>query len=580
MMKENQELLSLGNYKNTETSLYKIIAKIRTSKSKWLFTFFGLAWTAGPVTYIALQAASHIGLRQDVSNEVFIYFAIYTLVAGIFALCSRLINNLLIMPSIRQADKDFTLSLSQLFDIYFALRNEIIQEYNSNEQPYIAAWWVLKSGKVTIDTLQEAVRDITQSEALVIGIQKIEYYRRNGYISLIEQEYAKHEQLVNYHVEKINAQFPALASLLQKRFQGYIPANIEGEKRPDGFIEHLASAGENNNKQLATSFDVLAFFQLIIELLLGRNIIVLYPKFHGFKDLEIARAKFDEVLSDFRLILRQRNGQLRVLINNLADLSGDETSKKVIPINSNGQELLTLLRSLLAEYPLKASQKQQYKKIVHLNKKLNGIWAKLTHYESLYNKSWQKNVSRFQQKLSCEESMPLEVSIGNIALSDSKKLLLSRKISMLVSALVEKRRKSIYDMPLSSDECKDIAIDILNILDEKFNISEPEEQFGLETSNEADLGGIYVNDFIDTRIEQGHLVVENVKQSSTETAYKLLKQLVIYFNIPLNTKVTGYFSEKFGLTTTHYASLENIENPLSIKAGNTFKTELLELPKV
>src|SRR6056297_1653991 len=60
-------------------------------KESWGRTVVQLAWTAGPVTYLALQGGYMLGYGTHAPSNLFIYFAIYTVIAGVFAIAVRFI---------------------------------------------------------------------------------------------------------------------------------------------------------------------------------------------------------------------------------------------------------------------------------------------------------------------------------------------------------------------------------------------------------------------------------------------------------------------------------------------------------
>jgi hypothetical protein len=78
---------------------------ISAHRTGWRWNLLSLAWSAGPVTFVALVAGSYMGFGKPPTFDTFIYFAGYTLVAGVIATIIGFIRHRIILPRVESADE-------------------------------------------------------------------------------------------------------------------------------------------------------------------------------------------------------------------------------------------------------------------------------------------------------------------------------------------------------------------------------------------------------------------------------------------------------------------------------------------
>jgi len=585
--------MAFENYKNYAFDARKFgeFFARRVSKTlrqqAWYWKGLSLAWTAGPVTYLALQGGHYISYGKFAKPEVFVYFAGYTAISGLIAAVVQFVRMVFIHPKEEEAEKQLLEALDRLFMLYFSVRNEYIKQYPEEERPIIATWWSCRTAASDLNVLQEAIRDVTGDDTLAHAIKRIEFYRKQGFADLMQREYLRYQSDIDAFTHSFAPNFPALAELIQQRFKGYVPNIYDGQPRPQGFIERLIVAEEEERRALATADDIIAVVHLTLEMLLGRQIIALHPRFRGHKRLEDAKEKLDALLSDFRLIRRKRNSRMWALA---MDLDIHQDGSMVQARGASSDELRGLLIQTIEESGSKHIGRRRYQEIVTLNDQLKRLWKKLSDYERSYNKLWRKEGKKLQERLSATHDLSkrksvLHIEENEITLTHKQKIAVSRKVHQALDDIVIRKRNLLGLKetkeglsPLEMDDYQILAIELLDILDDELNISEPEEQLAVEGSREADFGCIEPDHAAQTKIGWGHVMVEVVQHDRIQIAHRLADALVRYLNISLGETIMDYLVEHYGASREYLEQLQREDGSKITMASDRLQKEVLQLP--
>ena len=217
-------------------NFYKLINNVKQEikNEHWYWHVINLAWTAGPVTFIAVYAAYYVGYGQLTSIKTIIYFGLYTILAGLLAIIFQTFKN----ASINQKLTDFKYELNHVIDrmlvyIYFCKEEQILS-LPENQRGMMAAWQVLNSTISDIEIIKHAVYLCTKQKKLEEAIGYIEFFRHQGFPNLLMDVYASVEDPLNKAIENIEPTFPSLAKTLQKRFKGI--TKTRAGKTPGFFI--------------------------------------------------------------------------------------------------------------------------------------------------------------------------------------------------------------------------------------------------------------------------------------------------------------------------------------------------------
>lgn len=557
-------------------------------RQSWRWTVLNLAWTAGPVTYLAIQGGHYLGFGKAPPWHTFIYFAGYTVIAGLLAVIAQIIRSVFYEPRLAAREQALQNTVDGVFMLYFAARNAFIRSYPPTDRPLIAAWWTLRSAGTDVDMLQEAVRDTTGDASLAAAMKRIELFRKQGMPDVMWQEYAGHADTMSYHTQKLAARFPDLAKELEKRFRGEVPTLRDGLQRHTGFLERLLLAANQDKPEVLTGEDVLSIIQLVLELLLDRVFLSLHPRFTHFKRLDETRAHFDSLLSDFWLLRRKRNSRMRALIDYISSLTGSRYHQTLGADSIQLQDmLLTSLAGLSAADARHPALRQRYQEILQLNARLQQLWHKLAGQERSYNRQWAKDAQSFTKQVTQSREKPaLVIREREIAFSYRQKMKMAAQTEQILQELTIRRhslesyRENEHSAePISLDDYKILAMELLNALDDILHISEPEEQLAIEESRQADFGCIEPNLASATKIYWGRLIVQELQYSRTQIAHRLAGQLVHFYNLPLGEGIIDYLVGHYDASRDYLESLPPPRQHPGTTAADTLRSAILEFPE-
>jgi len=270
-------------------------------KESWGRTVLQLAWTAGPVTYLALQGGYLLGYGTHAPSNLFIYFAVYTVIAGVFAVFIRFLYQFTRGQEIEKAQAALSYSPAHLPDLILLVRNETLLYYEQEDRRLLAAKWLLENLDSGAPTVKEAVFDITGDDVLARSAQRIEVFRRNGLDARIEDERRLVDDRLSKTLEHVQLSSQTVADLLRHRFAGSPPSRRSGRKRTEGFIGRVLAAGEKNDFDAMTLKDAEEIFTLAYELLAGRDIPLFSLRYIGSRDFTEASENFERAgLSFYR----------------------------------------------------------------------------------------------------------------------------------------------------------------------------------------------------------------------------------------------------------------------------------------
>lgn len=555
-------------------------------QQSWAWIALNLAWTAGPVTYLAMQGGHYLGFGTPPPFQGFIYFAGYTIIAGVLAIGMQVLRHAFYLPKQEAARRLLEQSVDRLFSLYFYARNAYVDSYPPDRRATIAAWWTLRSVATDVDMLQEAVCDMTGDRQLAGIMKRIELYRKQGFPVLMRQEYQQHSQHIEAQTEQLAIHFPGLAEVLMQRFRGTSPTMKFGQPRHAGFLDRLLVVGEEVTSESMTPDDVLAVIQLVLELLLDRVILALHPEFQGFARLNETKERLDSRLSDFRLLRRKRNSRIRALIHEVGQACDQPPPQTQ---GADSQQLCDLLIRQLRQCGgttrLSSNLRQVYQEITQVNQQMRSLWKKLMEAEAAYNRQWQKDGKRLQERLQAQvpgkKQSVLRIAEQELSLDEKQKLQLARQVTQLLDGLhprlqSKEGRHPLENLPL--EDYQQLAIELANAVDEILDITEPGEQLAIEESREADFGWIEPGSAAQTKLLWGRIAVQEVQLNRTQMAHRLASRLLGYYNIRLGNAVMDYLAEKYGASREYMASLQGEVTPSQQLAAHSLRQTILELP--
>ncbi|MCA1754127.1 MAG: hypothetical protein LC641_05375, partial [Spirochaeta sp.] len=225
-------------------------------RESWGRTVLGLAWTAGPVTYFALYGGYYISYGSAPPTNLILYFAVYTGLAGVFAVVLRIMYHVVRGGEKEEAERLLTEVLGDIPNVLMTARNQLLEGYDVSNRRLLAAKHVIENSDAVPNAVARAVYDLTGSQQLADAIEGIDVYRRGGLYSRVADLRLEVQPELEGALEDLRKRAPALADLLYDRFHGRVTDKAAGRMRTEGFLERILSTGENDNFTFLSLSDV------------------------------------------------------------------------------------------------------------------------------------------------------------------------------------------------------------------------------------------------------------------------------------------------------------------------------------
>ena len=538
-------------------------------KETWGRTVIQLAWTAGPVTYLALQGGYMLGYGKSAPSNLFIYFAIYTIIAGVFAILMRFLYQVTRGQELEKAEEALRYALVRLPDLILHARNQTLLYYDEENRRLLAAKYLLENPDAVTETVKAAVKDVSGDDVLAQSAQRIEIYRKNGLIARIDDERALVEDRLKRAIEAVSLSSYTVAELLQRRFDGRPPSRSSGRLRTEGFIGRTLSAGEEHDFNVMTLNDAEEVFTLAYELLAGRTIPVFSLRYFGSKEFAEVSENFDRARLAFRKAAYLRNSRLR----SLAELFAESEPVDIVPatapvfatVERMYDNILKAIEQLHKELKRHTSslpfQRRRsgkngeleekfeqlntaidlHRSLRFANNQLNKRYAALRRAERRYNEVKSETAKQFPLHLlkPKEHKRGIKIIEKQIELSKSSKMRCARECKKLITTFFKKND------PVA-DEYKRLAIDIAMKLEAELKISRFEIQYAIESSNAPYLSTLELDMNAATKAGIAVALVREIQKNMRTPIHRLAHVLVNYHGMPLNQESIDYLVERYG----------------------------------
>jgi hypothetical protein len=542
------------------------------ARKSWKWTLLNLAWTAGPVTYIAIQGGHYIGFGDTASVRTFFYFAGYTIIAGILAIIASLIHDSFYKPKVEEEQERLLHVIDMLFSIIIAARDRILRGLEENDRRILSAHYILQGAGISEAAISTAVMELTADSKLADMVSRVEVLRKQGMYARIEDEFLANRLAITAAVKEIESTAPETAFLLNNRLRGKSPDARTGIERSEGFIERIMSAAEENDLDSMTGQDALEMLMLTFELLNDRKIAVLELRFSGQETYEEHLRALAKARRAYRLAVRKRNSRMRALANLLYYHS---EQKLVYPAVSQIPVLIAFIEDSIAELLKKGKDpfaqpglligdiRAAYETIYSLNEEVKLKQKALERAEKRYNKTWEKHGKKVLLHLQdTKKSKPgFRIAEREIFLFNEQKIELCRRVEVLLNKISLHQKTgqsphSVEEHDWPTQEFKECAAELSYILDELLEIGKVEEQLAIESSNAPNLGSLDVGLTAKTIAGWASLLIESVQQNRKKAAHRVASSLVNYYNFKLNDIIIDHFVNCFGADKEYLSSLQ------------------------
>lgn len=530
-------------------------------RESWGRNIIQLAWTAGPVTYLALQGGYHLGYGQAAPHQLFVYFGAYTIIAGAAAIIIRVLYQATRGREVERDTRVLRDCLDQLPRLLLTARDQTLASYQEEDARLLSARHLLANPDATELAVAAAIRDLGGSRDLAYTFQRIEVFRRNGMPSRIAIDRAAVEREVERLVEALRERSPDTARLVIERSHGRAPSKRTGRLRTEGFIERALASESDDNFRLMSLTDVEEVLTLLIELLVGRSMTLIGFEFVGDRRIAEAWAALERSRREFRSRLRTRNSRLRVTAERLAGKM-DEVVPSIARISNAPalrDEVVEALDTWAREFE-RPRIRRPHRREVERFKRAVGAYRSLEQASAALHRSHTELIRTYQRYTQTVEARTsdAETEVGfataggdgvritetELVLEEKHRLALARRTrDLLIRSGVWKRE----DSQMTTDGMLSLAMEVLSATEDYLPLYRPEVQQAIELTRAPTIESLEPGLSADVRAGWAIALVEEVETNLAEYALRRVEQLVRFHALKLGAKTQAQICERFGI---------------------------------
>lgn len=536
-------------------------------RESWGRNIIQLAWTAGPVTYLALQGGYLLGYGQSAPHALFVYFGAYTIIAGAVAILVRVIHRATRGRVEEHGTRILRDCLDQLPRLLLAARDQALESYSREDARLLGAKHLLSNPDASEAAVATAVQGLGGSSDLAEVFRRIEVYRGNGMSSRVKDERTAAAADIEKLVAGLRERSPDTAALVEQRSFGRPPSKRRGRVRTEGFIERALAAESEDNARLMSLSDVEEVLTLAIELLVGRSITLVSFDFSGDRQIAEAWASLERARRDFRARLRARNSRLRIVAERLSDrMAGVVPSiARISNATVLRDEVLRALDGWASELSTAGSPDRRqtdafrraiaaYRALEQASRNLHRSHAELL---STYRRYGETVGARSAAEagavgFAVDGGDGVKIAESEWSLSERRRLAFSREIRrVLLAAGVWKHEPVAID----ADAMLGIAVDVLSAAEEHVPLYRPDIQQAIELSRAPTIESLEPGLSPDVRAGWVIALVDQVEQDIAAYAARRVERLVRFHGLKLGPRTRARLVERFGIDPR---SLESI----------------------
>lgn len=563
-----------------------------------------VAWTAGPVTFLAAQGGYYLGFGTWLPNANLIFFVGYTVFMGMIAVLVKLIYRATKGQALEETKETLLLVVGTLPDVIFSNRDLSLSRMDSESRRFESARLLLQKSDLGPEWLSLAVNSIIDSPVIARTIEDIEIYWRAGMHSRIRDINNDLASEIAAALSELEVDRPRLARLLEQRLKGQKNTLRSGVDREPFFIERIFSAIEEDDEDIMTLTDVEEILTLVFELLSGRHIPMLMVNCVGSSQLMKATDKLEKERSRYRIARARGYSQLLALANFLSDsnLLDYSTVAERLPSSDLLAICIETLDNLSGEITDEVASVMRRELVNTRGLKLKyGILIKaLELYQQAYNASekvirehadfvkdiqeWQRVDKKYadsKTRVSVTGQRGLRIEEKQIYLNDSDKLAVVEKISnhfahdSIVVKGIKNRVQSQqwHESNRQVRAAKQLAIDVALALEPHLRISLPEVQRAIYSSNAIDMGSFEPGLSTTTKVGWGESVSKEVQKDMAKASGLLAQAIHRYYGISLGSEELEFLHETYGLNKEDMLDYYE-QNKESSQSSNVFEPQI------
>lgn len=534
-----------------------------TREVPWALTLAQLLWTAGPVTFLALQGGSLLGYGEPVKFQTYLFFAIYVVIAAVIGVVARIMATTIRGRKQSKARTNITRTLDMLPDLIFTTRDLHLGTLTKPERQRDAAAILLRKQDLGSNTTSVAVYDLTHDNTLATIAEEIEVFRRAGMFSRIRDLNLRYEEHIEAALGRLQDYSGEISDLLRQRLQGIAPNQDEGVSRGDHFISQTYAAIHQEDLSLMSLGNVEDLLGLAFELLNGREITRLIIDYEG--DWQMARA-LDE-LERWHNAYRQARASAVLYLRELAYFL---IESRLTPLDSSIldadtdtllQETSNALTRLVARLRWSGQTELENNRRAVRNLRTSLRYAKLTRqsigrlqdryvrYVRALERWTLLRERLFENDSLARPGEGLRIRETSIALNDEQKLAFaSQFVRYLNDHGITPGNMGVrrHDAPMSVLQAKHVAIRVLLILQPLIELDNPSVQRALESSRGAYLEGLEMGFSADAKAGLGTAVVKELSDNPGPASELIALRLTKLYRMPLSQGVCDFLVAHYG----------------------------------
>lgn len=570
-----------GNYRQLSNRFIHRVSHA-SRQEQWGRTFVELAWTAGPVTYLALQAGYLLGFGHRPPENLFFYFGGYTLVTGIVSVATRFVYNLTRGRDLQKAEAALHSSMSSLPDLVAACRNSMISFYEPEYRPAITSQYILNNPDAGPEAVEHAVELLTGSKNLSKSARTVEIYRRQGLGSLCKETAESVVKELRSACIRVAEVSPELSRILYDRMNGKVISKRDGQPRIEGFLFRGQRALEYSDPSILTLGDTVEIATLVFELLAGRQFPRLHLKYHGARIISERGEQLERSRRAVRAAVNRRNARLWDLGEHLRSRRSMKRFAAAVHAIHSPQIWLNEIEESLKELKSSIRKKIGPRDTAFIRKTMNKLReleradrhlrkaeedmnrAKLRYSEA--RKQLEKKLGegrgpvilREGQRLKRRDRAGISLVSSEISLDRKQQRELAKRVAPVLEVLDEGN--------YAADELVQTGYSLMQILEETIPIYRWSIASALERSNAPDLSQLEQGLTSATKIGWGLSLVRELRSKKAEIIHALARSLVNYHRIELNEDTIQYFADNFNADDQYLRSLEPSDEEDSVSS--------------
>jgi hypothetical protein len=538
-------------------------------RESWGRNILQLAWTAGPVTYLALQGGYLIAYGEAAPAPLLLYFGGYTVIAGLVAIAVRLIYQVTRGREVERGSRVLRDCLDQLPRLLLAARDEALDSYPEEDARLVAAKHLLANPDASELAVAAGIRDLGGSRDLAYAFQRIEVFRRNGMPARVRAELAGIEpELERLHESLVNRS-PDTAKLVISRSRGCAPSKRRGRQRTEGFIERALAAETEDNERLMSLADVEEILTLAIEMLVGRPITLITFEFTGDRAVAERWAALERARREFRARLRSRNSRLRIVAERLS-----HKVDNVVPSIARIRKLPELRDDIVSALDKWARDLERprirrirkgeidafrkaisaYKYLEQSSEQLHAAHAKLIRAAEKYRETIAERMSKSSDPVSfaAEGEDGVRIAEHEIGLDERARLTLARQLRLVLLGAGAWKKETV---DLDASAILALAVDVLSSIEDHVALYRSDVQQAIELSRAPTIESLEPGLSADVRAGWAAALVDEVENNPAEYALRRVEQLVRFHGLRLGSKTRARIAQRFGIDEATLASL-------------------------